>query len=103
MASLQRRDRSPINFSTENVSDLADRAVMNHELAVESGIASIRWQIQREAEIAKAREKRRISDFCEDCGEEIPQSRLKVLPGARKCRDCQETTEKSGSRVRVGF
>lgn len=30
---------------------------------------------------------------CEDCGEEINPERLKVLPFAIRCRDCQETAE----------
>jgi DnaK suppressor protein len=30
---------------------------------------------------------------CEDCGEEINTERLKVLPFAIYCRDCQEKRE----------
>ena len=30
---------------------------------------------------------------CEECGEEIGEKRLKVLPFARCCRDCQESVE----------
>ena len=30
---------------------------------------------------------------CEECGEEIGEKRLKVLPFARYCRDCQESFE----------
>lgn len=31
--------------------------------------------------------------ICEDCGGEIGERRLKVLPFARFCRECQETFE----------
>ena len=31
--------------------------------------------------------------ICEDCGEEISEARLKVLPFATHCRDCQEIRE----------
>ncbi len=31
--------------------------------------------------------------ICEECAEEIGEERLKVLPFARFCRDCQETIE----------
>ena len=31
--------------------------------------------------------------ICEECGDEIDERRLKVLPFARFCRDCQETFE----------
>ncbi len=31
--------------------------------------------------------------YCEECGEEISMERLKVIPFALLCRDCQETRE----------
>ncbi len=31
--------------------------------------------------------------ICEECGDEIDERRLKVLPFVRFCRDCQETIE----------
>jgi len=35
---------------------------------------------------------------CLDCGEEIPLARLKVLPFARACAQCQEDWEGRGRR-----
>ncbi len=32
--------------------------------------------------------------FCEDCGEEIPVARLKILPFAKLCIDCASNVEK---------
>ena len=37
---------------------------------------------------------------CEDCGEEIPQKRLLVLPEARLCAHCQTFEERQSARVR---
>lgn len=34
-------------------------------------------------------------EFCEDCGEEIPQARRDALPGVRLCVPCQEEAEKA--------
>ncbi len=31
--------------------------------------------------------------ICEDCGEEIPQERLEIMPFAILCKDCQEKKE----------
>lgn len=31
--------------------------------------------------------------YCDECGEEISMERLKVIPFALLCRDCQETKE----------
>jgi DnaK suppressor protein len=39
--------------------------------------------------------------ICEDCGEEIPQKRLLVLPEARLCAYCQAYEERQASRNRV--
>jgi len=37
----------------------------------------------------------RIEVECEDCGGEIPARRRAALPNARRCIDCQETSEKA--------
>jgi DnaK suppressor protein len=34
---------------------------------------------------------------CVDCKEEVPAARLKALPFAERCRDCQETREAEGT------
>jgi DnaK suppressor protein len=39
--------------------------------------------------------------ICEDCGEEIPQKRLLVLPEARLCAHCQAYEERQMGRNRV--
>lgn len=46
-------------------------------------------------QIDMALDKIRDGDYgiCEECGREIGVKRLKVLPFARYCRDCQETSE----------
>ena len=85
---------------TEAVSDLADKASQHLERAIEATLASMRWQIDRQAEIAKSRRGTGKDGFCEDCGDSIPPARLKATQGtATKCRLCQETAEfKSGGR-----
>ncbi|MDI6889344.1 MAG: TraR/DksA family transcriptional regulator [Thermodesulfovibrionales bacterium] len=39
---------------------------------------------------------------CEDCGEDISEERLKVLPFATYCRDCQEKREQLEEVEREG-
>jgi DnaK suppressor protein len=39
--------------------------------------------------------------FCEDCGDEIPERRLLVLPEARLCAKCQAVEERQQGRGRV--
>ena len=33
------------------------------------------------------------SDYCEDCGERIPEARRKALPGSRTCVACQSARD----------
>lgn len=33
------------------------------------------------------------SDYCEDCGERIPEPRRKALPGSRTCVACQSVRD----------
>lgn len=35
------------------------------------------------------------AEFCEECGEPIPEARRKALPGVQYCVSCQEKLEKS--------
>ena len=36
---------------------------------------------------------------CEDCGDEIPSSRLMVLPEARLCANCQSFEERQSAKI----
>ena len=56
-------------------------------------------QRQIEAEDAETLRRARRNDGrsfyqCEDCFTIIPEARKKACPGARKCRPCQEASEK---------
>ena len=39
--------------------------------------------------------------WCFECGEEIAQPRLRALPFAVRCKDCEEALEMAQQRVRV--
>lgn len=38
------------------------------------------------------------SEFCEDCGEQIPEARRKALPGVRCCINCQYERDKADKK-----
>ena len=38
---------------------------------------------------------------CFECGEEIPEARLRALPFAVRCKDCEEAREAAESRERM--
>jgi len=35
-------------------------------------------------------------EYCEECGNEIPEPRRKALPGVRLCVQCQEARDRDG-------
>jgi DnaK suppressor protein len=37
--------------------------------------------------------------YCLECGEEIPERRLRALPFAIRCKDCEEALEVAEERV----
>jgi phage/conjugal plasmid C-4 type zinc finger TraR family protein len=41
------------------------------------------------------------SDYCEDCGDEIPERRRRALPGARTCVSCQGIRDASMRSVGI--
>ena len=38
--------------------------------------------------------------ICRDCDEEIPENRLRALPFASRCKECQEAAERAEERAR---
>lgn len=38
-------------------------------------------------------------EYCEECGEEIPEARRKAIPGVRLCVDCQEAADKENRAI----
>lgn len=71
---------------------------MNH-VARTIGVAVVEASSStvRGIESALGRLKRGRYGACEDCGERIPSVRLRVLPFAVRCRDCQQECEALGS------
>lgn len=54
----------------------------------------------RDIEAALARIQGSVYGICSDCGDGIPEARLRAYPTAKRCRDCQEIKEK---RQAAGF
>lgn len=52
-----------------------------------NAIAKVRDAIAKQAEQESA-------EFCEECGEEIPEERRKAIPGVQLCIFCKELSER---------
>ncbi len=59
-------------------------------------------QIERQIDDALVRHAKGRSGRCGACEAEIPAGRLRSLPFARYCRDCQEATEAKSRTALVG-
>jgi DnaK suppressor protein len=79
--------------------------------AVESAEADIQEDIEFALVQMKSETLNKINDAltrlehgeygnCFDCGEEIAEKRLRALPFAVRCKDCEETRENAGQRER---
>jgi phage/conjugal plasmid C-4 type zinc finger TraR family protein len=69
-----------------------------------AGDGAVNEQITASLEEAAERARSRLPrgeslEFCEDCGEAIPQKRREALPGVRLCVPCQEEKERLEARA----
>lgn len=69
--------------------DSADIANDNIDILTAARINSIRQRQQSTGDTSTG------VRYCSDCGEEIPQARLRAVPGATRCRDCQDRYERT--------
>jgi RNA polymerase-binding transcription factor DksA len=65
---------------------------------VESDAMDRRVQMVRQVDLALRRLAEGVYGSCVDCGEEIRMERLRSLPFALRCRNCQESWEASEGR-----
>lgn len=71
--------------------DIIDKAQENDELFRKNALNNFFRNRKQGVPIAAPESDCRS---CRDCGEEIDQGRLKAVPGAVRCIDCQGTFEK---------
>ncbi len=100
LAKLKDSVRSAVTqLYTTEVGHFADSVAWAAETVEEEiQVALMDRQQYQVAQIEAALERlhRREYGFCEDCGELIGSARLRVLPFARRCRDCQSRAEIHG-------
>lgn len=69
----------------------------NEEEAEMAQLHSIHLHMNAVAEVQKkldAQRKHPSLEFCEECGEEIPEARRLAVPGVRLCIFCKEKSER---------
>jgi DnaK suppressor protein len=83
----------------QSTGDLIDFALDSAQDEINSQLAEV--ESRELASIEKALERIRAGQFgvCEHCGEKILMARLKALPYATLCIDCQREMERLGSNA----
>lgn len=91
---IARRSRASAEGSTPDIGDILDS--VSEERTRELAMILTDREKRKLKQIDDALD--RIEDdtygLCEECGVKIPKQRLKVMPFARFCVDCQEKSER---------
>jgi DnaK suppressor protein len=113
---LEERRREIMSQVHEKIRDVRTEGQTGQEQGVLDAAESSEADIQEEIELAliqmKSETLSRIDEalarleegtygYCFDCGEEISERRLRALPFAVRCKDCEEAREVAEQRERV--
>ena len=97
---ISRRSKASTESGAQDIGDLLDS--VSEERTRELDMILTDREKRKLAQIDDAIE--RIDEntygLCEDCGVKIPKARLRVLPFAKYCVECQEKTEREEKYTR---
>lgn len=79
--------------------EIGDRSVTILGQDVEFGVLELKRRQVREIDEALARLKAGEYGSCEDCGAEIDEERLEILPVATQCVDCKRRREAEKKQI----
>lgn len=82
----------------EGLLDLADRASESYRKEFLYSLTDAERNLLRMVEDALQRIEEGTYEKCQSCGEKIGDRRLKAIPWASLCIDCQEQQEAAGAR-----
>jgi DnaK suppressor protein len=112
---LEERRREIMEQVQEKIRDVRTEGANNPNLGVVDAVESSEADIQDDIEFALIQMKsetlnkieealHRLEDgtfgYCFECGEEISERRLRALPFAVRCKDCEEAREVAEQRER---
>ena len=113
---LEERRREIMDQVQEKIRDVRTEGANNPNQGVLDAVESSEADIQDDIEFALIQMKsetlnkieealHRLEDgtfgYCFECGEEISERRLRALPFAVRCKDCEEARETAQQRVRL--
>jgi RNA polymerase-binding transcription factor len=87
--------REVLPSAVTQVKDAEEQSVEEFALGMDFAIMEMESQTLRKIDQALARLEEGTYGVCSECDESISEARLKALPFASFCRDCQEQAEES--------
>ena len=71
-------------YNNEEEAEMGQLHAIHNNL---NAVANVRRQLAKQATAESA-------EYCEDCGDEIPEARRLAVPGCQRCVFCQEKAER---------
>ena len=94
------RTESP-NSPTQGVLDAAESSEADIQDEIEFALIQMKAETLNKINEALGRLEEGTYGHCFECGDEIAQPRLRALPFAVRCKDCEEAREMAQQRERV--
>jgi DnaK suppressor protein len=92
---LSKRANANSTMNADLRMEEGDQALSNHEMYIDNHLLSMKNRQLKAIEAALVDLKENTYGICKRCGEEIDEKRLKALPFASLCIDCQREQEKT--------
>jgi DnaK suppressor protein len=89
------------NSPTHGVLDAAETSESDIQDDIEFALIQMKAETLSKIEEALRRLEEGTFGYCFECGEEISEKRLRALPFAVRCKDCEEAREMAQQRERV--
>ena len=83
-------DLDHIEYNNEEEAEVAQ---INSLISNQNAVDAVRNQLAKQAAQPSA-------EFCEECGEDIPEMRRKLVPGVQLCIHCQTRLERFKANYR---
>ena len=94
------RDVREVGASGEGVLDVAETSEADIQDDIELALIQMKSETLHKIEEALTRLNEETYGYCFECGDEISERRLRALPFAARCKDCEEVHEIAEQRER---
>ncbi len=88
-------------MSTRRVADVTENSETDIQDDIEFALIQMKAETLTKISAALGRLEEGTYGYCYECGAEIAEQRLRALPFAARCKDCEEVRENEQNRERV--